>query len=67
VFSFSIVPVVASIEETAIRYSIPKAFIGVVLLPIVICSKLYPAICLPTSFIGKCCRTCHFRLDGNEE
>ena len=28
---------VASIEETAERYHIPKAFIGVVLLPIVVC------------------------------
>jgi Ca2+:H+ antiporter len=49
VFSFSIVPVVASIEETAVRYSIPKAFIGVVLLPIVVCFKLYPVNCHPTS------------------
>ncbi|KAG1877644.1 calcium proton exchanger [Suillus subalutaceus] len=34
-FDCSIVLVVSSIEETAVRYSIPKAFIGVVLLPIV--------------------------------
>lgn len=62
-----IVPVVASIEETAVRYSIPKTFIGVILLPIVVCFKLYPPNCLPTSFVGKCRRTCHFSLDGNEE
>lgn len=36
-FFLSIVVVVASIEETAVRYHIPKAFIGVVLLPIVVC------------------------------
>jgi Ca2+/H+ antiporter len=29
--------VVASIEETAERYSIPEAFIGLILLPIVVC------------------------------
>jgi Ca2+:H+ antiporter len=37
----SIVVVVASIEETAVRYHIPKAFIGVVLLPIVVCFTFY--------------------------
>lgn len=29
--------VVASIEETAERYNIPKPFIGLILLPIVVC------------------------------
>ena len=31
---------VASIEETANRYSIPKAFIGLILLPIVVCDYI---------------------------
>jgi Ca2+:H+ antiporter len=30
--------VVASIEETAVRYDIPKTFIGLILLPIVVCN-----------------------------
>jgi Ca2+:H+ antiporter len=34
--------VVASIEETAERYSIPKAFIGMILLPIVVSSSINP-------------------------
>lgn len=33
--TLSFLPVVASIEETANRYHIPKAFIGIILLPIV--------------------------------
>lgn len=36
-------PVVASIEETAERYSIPKPFIGLILLPIVVRLSL-PAV-----------------------
>jgi hypothetical protein len=35
-----IVLVVASIEETADRYSIPKPFIGLILLPIVVCDLI---------------------------
>ena len=41
-------PVVASIEETAERYHIPKPFIGLILLPIVVRkrlgSRIYPAL-----------------------
>lgn len=35
-YSFTIELVVASIEETANKYSIPKAFIGLILLPLVV-------------------------------
>lgn len=38
--------VVASIEETAERYHIPKPFIGLILLPIVVSPSLSPN--LPT-------------------
>jgi Ca2+/H+ antiporter len=36
VTEFQICSVVASIEETANRFDIPKAFIGLVLLPLVV-------------------------------
>jgi Ca2+:H+ antiporter len=36
--------VVASIEETAERYSIPKAFIGLILLPIVVSISCFDRI-----------------------
>lgn len=38
------VTVVASIEETAERYSIPKPFIGLILLPLVVSEVLLAAI-----------------------
>lgn len=59
--------VVASIEETATRYHIPKAFIGLILLPIVVSTSLLSAlIASHRRTIGKCCRACHIRMDGYE-
>jgi hypothetical protein len=51
VFFFS---VVASIEETAIRYSIPKAFIGLILLPIVVCDISMDLGCNVNAVTGQC-------------
>ena len=61
--------VVASIEEFAERYSVPKPFIGLILLPIVVseyrilfsCQVNYPFN------LGKCSWACHFCMDGYEK
>ena len=62
--------VVASIEETAERYSIPKPFIGLILLPIVVRSFLRfrssPSL-TETLQPGECRRARHVGVDGNEE
>ena len=39
--SFVLLSVVASIEEFAERYSVPKPFIGLILLPIVVCGSKF--------------------------
>ena len=62
-----IVLVVASIEETAERYSIPKPFIGLILLPIVV--SVFPAFTInifSIHSIGQCSGARHFRMDGHE-
>lgn len=65
--------VVASIEETADRYHIPKPFIGLILLPIVV-SFLFVQFFNNANHLlkfdcstGKRSRTCHVRVDGNEK
>jgi len=70
IFLFSKFPlVVASIEEFADRYHVPKPFIGLILLPIVVSGAIF-ALCnfRPYSVHpGQCSRTCHLDLDGNEK
>lgn len=59
--------VVASIEETANRFNIPKAFIGLIVLPIVVSNvHVIPRNLTLTRLAGKCRRTRHFRVDGYE-
>lgn len=62
---------VASIQETADTYHISTAFIGVILLPIVV-RRLVPAQAGNVAHIlvnptGKCSRTRYFRMDGAEK
>lgn len=62
---------VASIEETADRYHIPKPFIGLILIPIVVCVPLTQVFrshrMLMIYDTGQCRRTCYIYLDGAEE
>ncbi len=64
---FRVCSVVASIEETATRFNIPKAFIGLILLPIVV-SMAHATFWdfHLTSCAGQCSRTRYFRVDGYE-
>jgi Ca2+/H+ antiporter len=63
--------VVASIEETAEKYDIPKTFIGIILLPLVVSAFLFlhSRDKLRLSYaqgLGKCSGACHKCLDGDE-
>ena len=64
--------VVASIEETAKQYHIPKPFIGLILLPLVVSGRhLFrsrPDIAVVLRLrTGKRSRACHKCLDGDEK
>lgn len=59
---------VASIEEFAERYAVPKPFIGLILLPIVVSEYQTCSVRLNYLFnLGKCSRACHFYMDGYEK
>lgn len=66
--SYLLLTVVASIEEFAERYSVPKPFIGLILLPIVV-SEYQILFCLVENpfNLGKCRWACHFYMDGYEK
>lgn len=59
--------VVASIEETAERYHIPKPFIGLILLPIVVGIKYLAFISLFDLCKGECSGARHIGVDGHEK
>ena len=59
--------VVASIEETAERYSIPKPFIGLILLPIVVRFSTSHTRLSRNHSTGQRCRARHIYMDGDEE
>lgn len=69
---YDVVSVVASIEETAEKYSIPKPFIGLILIPLVVrstCSVGPQYSTHPSTHIhisGQRSRTRHVCLDGHE-
>lgn len=58
--------VVASIEETAERYHIPKPFIGLILIPIVVSERRLVTIINLNNILGQCCRACQRSLYGIE-
>ena len=66
--SYLLLSVVASIEEFAERYSVPKPFIGLILLPIVVSEYILFFCLVKYPFnLGKCSRACHFYMDGYEK
>ena len=66
--SYLLLSVVASIEEFAERYSVPKPFIGLILLPIVVSEYILFSCLVKYPFnLGKCSRACHFHMDGYEK
>jgi hypothetical protein len=59
--------VVASIEETAERYEIPKTFIGLILIPFVVSiSSLFLEGATHLSCEDKCGRECYIHANGQE-